>query len=74
VDRRPERHELALAHLPTPIERYHASMSSWTKSGQARRRDFRRRIGNKIRKLEFLMARAQAERAEVVITCPAASK
>jgi D-cysteine desulfhydrase len=72
VDRAaPDATRLALAHLPTPIERYPAldelvGTEVWVKRDDA---TAGAESGNKIRKLEFLMARAQAERAEVVITC-----
>ncbi|MGZ3424680.1 MAG: 1-aminocyclopropane-1-carboxylate deaminase/D-cysteine desulfhydrase [Polyangiales bacterium] len=60
-----------LAHLPTPLLRLRAlderfGVELWIKrddvTGGAE-------AGNKLRKLEFLLARAIAERADVVLTC-----
>ncbi|MFI5308191.1 MAG: 1-aminocyclopropane-1-carboxylate deaminase/D-cysteine desulfhydrase [Polyangiales bacterium] len=63
--------KLKLAHLPTPLFRSDAldalvGTELWVKrddmsAGPA--------AGNKIRKLEYLLAEAQAQRATVVITC-----
>lgn len=62
---------LSLAHLPTPLEHYPAldalvGTEVWIKRDDA---TAGAEAGNKIRKLEFLMAEAVAHRAEVVITC-----
>lgn len=63
--------KLSLAHLPTPIERYTAldalvGTNVWVKrddsTGGAE-------AGNKIRKLEYLLAQARTEGADTVITC-----
>ena len=63
--------KLRLAHLPTPLWRHDAldalvGTAIWVKrddmsAGAA--------AGNKIRKLEYLLAQARAERATTVITC-----
>ncbi|MET0387383.1 MAG: pyridoxal-phosphate dependent enzyme [Polyangiales bacterium] len=65
--------KLALAHRPTPIERYPAldalvGTEVWIKRDDA---TGGADAGNKIRKLEYLMAGAQQARAQVVITCGA---
>jgi D-cysteine desulfhydrase len=62
---------LFLAHTPTPIERRPAldelvGANVWIKRDDATGGP---EAGNKIRKLEFLMADARARGAEVVITC-----
>ena len=62
---------LFLAHTPTPIERRPAldelvGAKVWIKRDDATGGP---EAGNKIRKLEFLMADARARGAEVVITC-----
>jgi D-cysteine desulfhydrase len=63
--------KLALAHLPTPLVRYDALDSLvgtrvWVKRDDASGGP---EAGNKIRKLEYLFAEAQAQRASAVITC-----
>jgi D-cysteine desulfhydrase len=60
-----------LAHLPTPIERRPAldeiiGANVWVKRDDA---TGGAEAGNKLRKLEFLLAHAKDERAELVITC-----
>jgi len=67
----PQAPRLRLAHLPTPIEHYAAldacvGTEVWIKRDDA---TAGAEAGNKIRKLEYLMAEAQKERADVVITC-----
>jgi D-cysteine desulfhydrase len=62
---------LKLAHLPTPIERSPAldalvGTEVWVKRDDA---TGGAEAGNKLRKLEFLFAAAQHERADAVITC-----
>ncbi|HEX2678259.1 MAG TPA: pyridoxal-phosphate dependent enzyme, partial [Polyangiales bacterium] len=62
---------LRLAHLPTPLVRYDAldalvGTQVWVKRDDCTAGP---EAGNKIRKLEYLLAAAQAERASVVITC-----
>jgi D-cysteine desulfhydrase len=62
---------LFLAHTPTPIERRPAldeivGAKVWIKRDDATGGP---EAGNKIRKLEFLMADARARGAEVVVTC-----
>jgi len=62
---------IALAHLPTPIERHprlsHAlGIDLWIKRDDA---TLGAESGNKIRKLEFLLADAQARGADVLVTC-----
>lgn len=62
---------LNLAHLPTPIERRPAldeivGCKVWVKRDDATGGP---ESGNKIRKLEFLLADALAKKSEVVITC-----
>lgn len=62
---------IALAHLPTPLER-HARLAEalgvdlWIKRDDA---TLGAESGNKIRKLEFLLAEARALRADVLVTC-----
>lgn len=63
--------KLALAHLPTPIEHSHAldalvGAEVWIKRDDA---TAGAEAGNKIRKLEYLLAQAQQEGARCVITC-----
>jgi D-cysteine desulfhydrase len=62
---------VALAHLPTPIERRPAldeivGCKVWVKRDDA---TGGADAGNKLRKLEFLLADAQDKKAELVITC-----
>jgi D-cysteine desulfhydrase len=63
--------KLSLAHLPTPLLRYAAldglvGTQVWVKRDDA---TAGAEAGNKIRKLEYLLADARAQRARVVITC-----
>lgn len=63
--------KLSLAHLPTPIERSSAldalvGTEVWIKRDDA---SAGAEAGNKIRKLEFLLAEALEQRATTVITC-----
>jgi len=63
--------KLSLAHLPTPIERYPAldalvGTEVWVKRDDA---TAGAEAGNKIRKLEYLLAQARAQGADTVITC-----
>jgi D-cysteine desulfhydrase len=63
--------KLSLAHLPTRIERFAAldalvGTEVWVKRDDA---TAGAEAGNKIRKLEYLLAEAQAQRATTVITC-----
>jgi D-cysteine desulfhydrase len=63
--------KLSLAHLPTPIERSAAldqlvGTECWVKRDDA---TAGAEAGNKIRKLEFLLAEALEQRATSVITC-----
>src|SRR4051812_12836528 len=62
---------IPLAHLPTPIERRPAldeivGAKIWVKRDDATGGP---EAGNKLRKLEFLLAEAQDRRAELVLTC-----
>jgi D-cysteine desulfhydrase len=62
---------LALAHVPTPLVHYPAldalvGARVWVKRDDASGGP---EAGNKIRKLEYLFAEAQAQRASAVITC-----
>ena len=62
---------LNLAHLPTPIERRPAldeivGAKIWVKRDDA---TGGAEAGNKIRKLEFLLAQALDRKAEIVVTC-----
>src|SRR4051812_49072814 len=62
---------LFLVHAPTPIERRPAldeivGVKVWIKRDDATGGP---EAGNKVRKLEFLIADALARRAEVVVTC-----
>jgi D-cysteine desulfhydrase len=62
---------LSLANLPTPLDHYPAldalvGCEVWIKRDDA---TAGAEAGNKIRKLEFLMAEAVAQRADVVLTC-----
>lgn len=66
----PER--LALAHLPTPIEKLERLSQAWEGPEIFVKRDDLTGIaktGNKVRKLEYLVAQAQREHCEVLITC-----
>lgn len=63
--------KLALAHLPTPLFRHDAldalvGCEVWVKRDDMTAGP---EAGNKIRKLEYLLAAAQGEGAHVVITC-----
>ena len=63
--------KLALAHLPTPLEHSSAldalvGTECWIKRDDA---TAGAEAGNKIRKLEYLLAEALAQRATTVITC-----
>jgi len=62
---------LPLAHLPTPLWRSDALDELVGTRVWVKRDDMTAgaEAGNKIRKLEFLLARAQSERASVVVTC-----
>jgi len=63
--------KLQLAHLPTPIERCSA-LDAWLGTELWVKRDDATagaEAGNKIRKLEYLMAEALQRQARVVITC-----
>jgi len=65
------RRKLALAHLPTPIVRFPAldalvGTDVWVKRDDA---SGGAEAGNKIRKLEYLLADAQTLNAQAVITC-----
>jgi len=67
----PQAPRLRLAHLPTPIEHFPAldacvGTEVWVKRDDA---TLGAEAGNKLRKLEYLMAVALAQRADVVITC-----
>jgi D-cysteine desulfhydrase len=62
---------IALAHLPTPLERHPRLAESlgvdlWVKRDDA---TLGAESGNKVRKLEYLLADAQARRADVLVTC-----
>ncbi len=66
----PERH--ALAHLPTPIEKLERLSQFWEGPEIYIKRDDLTGIGktgNKVRKLEFLVAEALREGAQLLITC-----
>lgn len=65
------RDRLALAHLPTPLWRSDALDASLGTQVWVKRDDMTggAEAGNKIRKLEYLMADALAARATVVLTC-----
>jgi D-cysteine desulfhydrase len=58
---------LPLAHRPTPLEPLHDSRIRLS----IKRDDLTGAVlsGNKVRKLEFLLAEAQAQQADMVITC-----
>jgi D-cysteine desulfhydrase len=65
------RRKLTLAHLPTPLVRFDAldalvGTRVWVKRDDASGGP---EAGNKIRKLEYLLAAAQAQGARAVITC-----
>lgn len=62
---------IAIAHLPTPIERHprlaaELGIELWIKRDDA---TLGAESGNKIRKLEYLLADARARRATVLVTC-----
>ena len=64
---------ITLAHLPTPLERLprlsaELGVDLWVKRDDATGGV---EAGNKIRKLEFLLAAAVLESADVVVTCGA---
>lgn len=65
------RDKLALCHLPTPLWRSDALDALVGTSVWVKRDDMTggAEAGNKLRKLEYLMADAIAERASVVLTC-----
>ncbi|MBI3203647.1 MAG: D-cysteine desulfhydrase family protein [Myxococcales bacterium] len=65
------RDKLALAHLPTPLWRSDALDALIGTQVWVKRDDMTggAEAGNKLRKLEYLMAEALAERASVVLTC-----
>lgn len=65
---------IALAQLPTPLEFADRLSAAWGTNIWIKRDDLTGfgLSGNKVRKLEFHMAAAQAAGAEVVITCGAA--
>ncbi len=65
----PER--LSLAHLPTPIQRMHRLTEALGCEISVKRDDLTgsHLSGNKIRKLEFLLAQAVADDATHVVTC-----
>ena len=59
--------KLTLAHLPTPLERItFRSKSFLMKRDDYTGSDF---LGNKIRKLEYLLHDAKKEKAEIIFTC-----
>lgn len=63
--------KLTLAHLPTPLVRYDSLDALIGAEVWVKRDDMTAgpEAGNKIRKLEYLLAAAKAEGASVVITC-----
>jgi D-cysteine desulfhydrase len=65
------RPKLALAHLPTPLFRHDALDALCGTRVWVKRDDMSAgpAAGNKIRKLEYLLADALAERADTVVTC-----
>jgi len=67
----PARSRLALAHLPTPIQRPRRLAKAMGADIFVKRDDMTGGAegGNKIRKLEYLLAAALAEGADTVITC-----
>ncbi|HAA53152.1 MAG TPA: D-cysteine desulfhydrase family protein [Myxococcales bacterium] len=64
-------HTLPLGLLPTPIQRWHLPHFPQDKTYWIKRDDLSGMAlsGNKIRKLEFLLADAQAKGCDVVLTC-----
>jgi D-cysteine desulfhydrase len=64
-------HRIALAHLPTPIQRPSRLAEALGLDLWVKRDDMTAgaESGNKIRKLEFLLAEAEAREADTVITC-----
>ena len=65
------RKRLALSHLPTPIQRPRRLAEALGVDLHVKRDDMTAgaEAGNKIRKLEYLLAAAQEEGADCVITC-----
>ncbi len=66
-----EINKLNLANLPTPIQRLERLSEEWGVDLWIKRDDFTgiETSGNKIRKLEYTIAKALSEEAGVVITC-----
>ena len=62
---------LSLANLPTPIQRLDRLSEEWGVDLWIKRDDYTgiETSGNKVRKLEYTIAKALEEKAEVVITC-----
>lgn len=62
---------LNLSNLPTPIQRLNRLSEEWGVDLWIKRDDFTgiETSGNKVRKLEYTIAKALEEKAEVVITC-----
>ncbi|MDP8239711.1 MAG: D-cysteine desulfhydrase family protein [Candidatus Hatepunaea meridiana] len=62
---------LNLAHTPTPIHRLNRISDKWNGDLWIKRDDMTGSVltGNKVRKLEYLLADAQAEKADTIITC-----
>ena len=59
--------KLSLAHLPTPLEKIsYSSKDFLVKRDDYTGSDF---LGNKIRKLEYLLYEAKKEKAEIIFTC-----
>lgn len=63
--------KLNLANLPTPVYRLERISEEWGVDLWIKRDDYTgaETSGNKIRKLEYTIAKALSEKAEVVITC-----
>src|SRR3989337_3335716 len=68
--------KLILAHLPTPLEKIRFRINRndlGAKEFLIKRDDYTGSdfLGNKIRKLEYLLYEAKKERAEIIFTCGA---
>ena len=63
--------QLKLAHLPTPIQKLDTLSAEYNTNIWVKRDDLTGSVssGNKIRKLEFSLARAKEQGADVLVTC-----